>query len=73
MRDIQKCVNEYRRRYEGLSTTEGAFYNTDIEQLQEMSGCFINEEILHALWYALQAGFMIGYRKAQRDSRKTNN
>ena len=68
-RDLSKAIAEYQQRYLRTNSTEGAFYGDDIQQIKELAGTG-KDAVYDAAFYALMAGFMIGYRKAQRDSRK---
>ena len=71
MRDLQKAVKEYRKKYSNRKTNEAAFYSTDYDQIYKMSkGGRPTDTIFYAIGNALEAGFMVGYRKAQRDKRK---
>ena len=49
----------------GLKTNEGSFFASDASQIIEMS-----PGIYDVCFNALEAGFMVGYRKAQRDMKK---
>ena len=69
MRDIKKAILEYKRRFE--DTNEGGFYLSDYCQIRDMSETgSIYGTLLAAIDNALQAGFMIGYRKGLNDARK---
>lgn len=78
-RDLRKAVEDYRKKYYNSNSQEGQFYYSDIVQLKEMAeeGAKGNySEILYnAIGCSLQAGFMIGYKKAVRDAknRKKHN
>lgn len=72
---IINAIQAYEIRYEHCSGNEAAFYMPDIFQIMKVSGVEdINSISINALiriaHNALKAGFMIGYRKAQRDNRK---
>ena len=59
----QKAAQDYQKK--NWKGTEAAFYPTDATDIIKNSG-----GVLDAVITALEAGFMIGYRKAQRDYRK---
>ena len=66
-RDLEKYVLEYNRKFtKRKSGTEGAFYQFDLYQIADMSGSNKWDLILNAL----KAGFMIGYKSAQRKERQ---
>lgn len=69
---MQRCSNaiaEYEKKYKGSS--EGSFTAHDLAEIRELSGDGADIETLYkAIEKALEAGFMIGYRKAMRDARK---
>lgn len=70
-RDLNKAVSNYKAKYERTNSTESVFYISDIVQIKEMSETRrASETLLNAIYNALMAGFMIGYRKGQKDSRK---
>lgn len=72
-RDLQKAVQDYQKRYYNSRSNEGAFYASDFYQIKEISGGGYDARTLYnAIGNALEAGFMIGYRKAQRDYKKRN-
>ena len=65
-RNLKKYVEEYDRVHFNPNTGAGAFYLSDFTQLNQLSGD--RWEIANN---ALKAGFVIGYRKAQRDTKKS--
>lgn len=68
---IPKAVQDYQKRFYGADNNEGAFYDSDFLEILEISGGGTDINTLYkAISNALEAGFMIGYRKAQRDYRK---
>lgn len=74
-RDLKKCIAEYDRKYTGGSDK---FYYSDIKQIKQIAEdraawISIEDTTYHAITSALKAGFMIGYRCAQRESRKQDN
>ena len=69
---IEKAAQDYQTQYYGKRTNEGAFYASDIYEVKEAAenrGGRSNT-LYEAIVLSLEAGFMIGYRKAQRDYRK---
>ena len=62
-RDLRKDIAEYHRRFDNTNT--GNLYTNDFYQIREIS-----ESTVDMVFNALEAGFMIGYRAAKRDSRK---
>ena len=69
---VKKAVEDYNRKYMLSANNEGAFYATDINQIVEMTQPkgSVTDFTYALIVNALKAGFMIGYRKAQRDARK---
>lgn len=70
---IEKAAQDYKRKYYGKAGNEGAFYVSDfyeVKEAAEKSGGDPAGILCTAIETALQAGFMIGYRKAQQDYRK---
>ena len=64
-RDLKKAIADYKKQYERRNGNEAAFYYDDLQQIHDMSA-----DEYDVISNALIAGFMIGYRKAQRDHRK---
>lgn len=69
-RNMRKAIADYKKRYGGKTNAEGAFFCVDIAQIAEISGGV--DKTYNLIENSLFAGFMIGYRKAQRDYRKRN-
>lgn len=67
-RDIKKCVDEYERKYFGTKSAKGKFYLSDLEGIVEKSGGL--DDIYHLIYYALEAGFVVGYKCAKRENRR---
>lgn len=65
-REIKRYVEEYDRVHFNPNTGAGAFYLSDFTQIKELSGN--SWELVNN---ALKAGFIVGYRKAQRDTKKS--
>ena len=73
MRDLKKALTDYKKRYSHRNGTEGAFYCSDISQIYEMSKNQKGEiDVFSAIADALEVGYMIGYRTAERHARKKN-
>lgn len=72
---IKNAVAEYQRKYEGQNGAEGKFYTADFYEVLELAQTDARgsnaDLLICAVFNALEAGYMIGYRKAKRDSRKT--
>lgn len=72
-RNLQKAVQDYKAKYYTQRNThnEGAFYACDIDQIAHLAtradGTIC---VFTAIGHALEAGFMVGYRKAVRDAKK---
>ena len=70
---IEKALAAYKKKYANTKTTAGGFYMTDYHDIIRLSrdkkG---NLDPYNPIFNALEAGFIIGYRKAQRDARKKN-
>ncbi len=67
-RDLEKYIAEYERKFadrEGYSN----IYASDIEQMHEMDKTN-GHSLYHLISNCLTAGFMIGYKAAQKDMKK---
>lgn len=65
---IPRAVKEYRKRYYGRTDNSAAFFVTDYyEVIKAATESKEDDSTLEAIMIALEAGFMIGYRKAKRD------
>ncbi len=64
-RDLQKYVEEYKSKFYGLRTGKGAIYGSDIDQIFKMVSNDFDR-----IGYALEAGFIIGYRLGKKEARK---
>ena len=76
-RSIAKAVEDYRKKYYKDGNREGLFYASDILQVKELAekkaapySGHIMEVLYNAIGIGLEAGFMIGYRTAQRQARR---
>ena len=77
---IANALESFGKKYEHRNTNEAAFYMTDIDQIIKASGANVyrmqgstivnTDKFLDIVCNALKAGFIIGYRKAERDRRK---
>ena len=63
-RDLKKAIQDYRKRFRSGGDVDGAFYGSDLCQIKDISSGYVD-----SVFNSLEAGFMIGYRKAQRDYR----
>lgn len=78
-RDIGKLIQAYSDKYvnQPENRTKGAFYVTDVEQILVRNGLMgingaLADMLLRTIFDSLSAGYMIGYRTAQRDARRRN-
>lgn len=62
---ISGAIAEYRRRFDIDGRGEGAFRVSDLQTIRSISG----GDMYTAVGSALEAGFMIGYRKGRRDAK----
>lgn len=70
MRNINKAIEDYKKNFGGAGSN-GAFYATDVQQIRDTArGELWNDREFTLISNALQAGFMIGYRKGKADARK---
>ena len=70
MRSMEKAINDYQAKFNG-NTGDGALYMTDILQIRDtVEGLTGGDRDFELISNALQAGFMIGYRKGVKDSRE---
>ena len=70
MRNIEKAISDYQAKF-GNNTRNGAYYTTDLLQIRDaVEGLTGGERDFELISMALQAGFMIGYRKGQTDAKK---
>lgn len=71
MRDINKAIADYQKKFGGNTKNGGAFYATDLMQIRDTAeGDTRGDRDFILISNALRAGFMIGYRKGQADARK---
>ena len=78
-RDLKKAVQDYKAKYYNSNSPygEGAFYASDIYQIKDLAeeaagvSRFTPEVLYNAIVLGLEAGFMVGYRKAVRDAKKS--
>ena len=62
-RNIKKDIDEYQKKF------LDKFYTTDAEQIAELVRESGGKPDYYSILYALQAGYMVGYRKGKRDSK----
>lgn len=65
MRNAQKNIDEYKAKYwDNNKTNAGAFYWDDINQIRDIS-----KDLFETINNALMLGFMVGYRRAKRETK----
>lgn len=70
MRNMEKAINDYQAKFGGNSGN-GAFYMTDVMQIRDTAeGDTRGDRDFILISNALQAGFMVGYRKGKADAKK---
>lgn len=70
MRNMEKAISDYQAKFGGNSGN-GAFYTTDVRQIYDMAeGADLGDRDFMLISNALQAGFMVGYRKGKADAKK---
>lgn len=73
-RSIQKEIDEYNSLREKKGGNFGAFYLSDVKQLQKIAedkgGISFKNIVSEAIINSLEAGFMIGYRAGLRAATK---
>ena len=62
IRGIQKAITEYNRIFRRGTGSTAHFYQSDIDQIREISGGDLNS----AIETALKAGYAIGYKRGKR-------
>lgn len=67
-RDLRKYLADYMEHFE--KKNRGCFYTNDFYQIMEITADGGEGGVYSLILNSLMAGFMIGYRKAKRDSRK---
>lgn len=77
---IANALASFDKKFKSKNTNEAAFYMNDIDQIIKAAGANIyimhgstivsTDKFFDIVFLALKAGFMIGYRKAERDYRK---
>ena len=70
-RDLKKSVEAYKKKFYNATGNTGAFYVTDFDQIKELatdSGGVVS--FWDAIGYALEAGFMVGYRYGKKEGKK---
>ena len=68
MRDIRKTIKLYKEKW-GSQDNGGHFYPWDITEIKKIT-LEDGGDMIDAIYNALAVGFVIGYRKAQRDAKK---
>lgn len=70
-RDLEKSIEAYKKKFYNATGNAGAFYASDLEQIKELaidSGGVVR--LWDAIGYALEAGFMVGYRYGKKEGKK---
>ena len=71
---VLKAVEDYKKNYYGKQGNVGALYTSDYREVrdaaEERGGTSHEDVLCESIFIALEAGFMLGYRKAQRDYKK---
>lgn len=66
-RNIKKTVEEFDKKH----GKKDIFFATDLVNIKELSVARSESETLYnAILNALKAGYVLGYRKAQRDAKR---
>ena len=71
---VTKAQQDYQKRFYNRTDNKGAFYYEDICEIKEAAekyGGGRHDTLSEAILAALEAGFMVGYRCAKREARKT--
>lgn len=68
MRDLQKSIEEYQKKF--YNSNSGGFYTSDIEQIAQLAADSGRVNLYEAISSALQAGFMVGYRYGKKEAWK---
>ena len=70
-RNLKKYITEYDKKYLNSKRNKGAFFVSDYYQIFSLSKDAAGGlDLWELIDNALKAGYMIGYRTAQRDERK---
>ena len=72
-RSMEKAIADYKAVFGKSSTGAGAIYCSDVQQIFDMTKDSGRDAFYDAITWALQAGYMMGYRKAKRDGRRKSN
>ena len=65
---IARALQDYKKDFGNSENNKGAFYTCDVKETLEISGIkTVSDELINAIWNAMQAGFVIGYRCAKRE------
>lgn len=74
-RNVVKYVEEYESKYLNDGTNKAQFYVHDFTEVFKMAEAKINQKTGGEFWfwvatYAMELGFMIGYKFAKNESRR---
>ena len=72
-RDLQKAAAEYTRMIEKLPNNQACFYASDVQQIIDACGSWHNFDPWKAVTLALNAGFIIGFRFAKKQDRRSQS
>ena len=72
-RDLEKSIEAYEKKFYNATGNgnAGAFFASDLTQIKELStdsGGVVR--LYDAISYALEAGFMVGYRYGKKEGKK---
>ena len=71
VRNMEKVLEEYKQ-FTSIHKNKGYFFFDEVLQIKKLvSHSMIENRFYEAIGTALEAGYMIGYRTAKRDARKT--
>lgn len=65
MRDVNKAIQDYKKKFMYGDSNKGKFYVTDYYQVNEIS----KGDKYNCIDNALMLGFMVGYRLGKTESR----
>ena len=73
---ILKAAEDYKKKYYDKRGNVGAIYGSDyieVKEAAEALGGTSSDVLCEAILIALEAGFMLGFRKAQREYKRRCN
>lgn len=70
-RDLEKSIEAYEKKFYNATNNTGAFFTSDFYQIKELSTDSRGvAQLWDAIRYALEAGFMVGYRYGKKEGKK---